>query len=206
MRYTGPRNKIARREGMDLDLKTSGSKAQASLLRKLNVPPGTHFKSRRRKKVSERGRQLREKQKLRFLFGVSESQLKSLYTKAVRIKGNTGTILAEFLERRLDNVVYRSGFAPTRAAARQLVNHRHITVNGKILSIASHELNKGDVLTFKKEASTKIPYIESVLGNKSRIIPAWIERRANASKVLEPTSDDIDKQVNMRQVIEYYSR
>lgn len=206
MRYTGPRNKIARREGMDLDLKTPGSKAQASLLRKLNVAPGTHFKSRRRKKVSERGRQLREKQKLRFLFGVSESQMKSLYTKAVAIKGNTGTILAQFLERRLDNVVYRSGFAPTRAAARQLVNHRHITVNGKVLSIASHELNQGDVITFKKESSTKIPYIELVLESKSRIIPAWLERKANSAKVLEPSSEDLEKQVNMRQIIEFYSR
>lgn len=206
MRYTGPKNKVARREGMDLELKSPGSKAQASLLRKISIVPGTQFRSRRRKKVSERGRQLREKQKLRFMFGVSESQLKSLFKRAVRIKGNTGTILAELLERRLDNVVYRSGFAPTRASARQLVNHRHIIVNGKVLSIASHEMNRDDVITFKKETTTKIPYVEQVLADKSRIIPDWIERKANSSKIKDPTSDTIDKQVNMRQIIEYYSR
>ncbi|MBI1863381.1 30S ribosomal protein S4 [Candidatus Microgenomates bacterium] len=207
MRYTGPRNKVARREGMDLELKTPGSKAQASLLRKINVAPGAQQRTgRRRKKVSERSRQLREKQKLRFLFGISESQLKQYYTKAVRIKGNTGTILAEILERRLDNAVYRSGFAPTRAAARQLVNHRHITVNGKVLSIASHELSVGDVLTFANEKTTKIPYVEEILNNKSRIAPEWIQREANTTKIQAPTSDDIEKQVNMRSVIEYYSR
>lgn len=206
MRYTGPRNKIARREQMDLELKTSGSKAQASLLRKMNVAPGVQTRSRRRKKVSERGRQLREKQKLRFLFGVSESQLKSLYQKSVAIKGNTGTIMASFLERRLDNVVYRAGFAPTRAAARQLVNHKHITVNGKVLSIASHELNAGDVVAFAKDKSTKIPHVETALGNKDRIIPDWIERKANSVKIKEATSETIEKQVNLRQIIEYYSR
>jgi small subunit ribosomal protein S4 len=171
------------------------------------VAPGSQQRTgRRRKKVSERSRQLREKQKLRFLFGVTESQLKQYYTKAVRIKGNTGTILAEILERRLDNVVYRSGFAPTRASARQLVNHRHVTVNGKVLSIASHELNEGDVITFAKVKSSKIPYIEEVLNNKSRLIPGWIERKANSSKINAPSSDDIEKQVNMRSVIEFYSR
>lgn len=207
MRYTGPRNKIARREGMDLEMKTPGSKAQASLLRKINVAPTQHTRGRRRKKVSERGRQLREKQKLRFMFGVSEKQLKQYYKTAVASKGNTGTILATLLERRLDNAVYRSGFAPTRAAARQLVNHRHITVNGKVLSIASHELRKGDVLGFKKEATTKIPYIEQVLSNKSQMItPDWIERKANSTKISEPTSETIEKQVNMRSIIEYYSR
>lgn len=206
MRYTGPRNKVARRESMDLELKTPGSKAQASLLRKINVTPGQQRTGRRRKKVSERSRQLREKQKLRFLFGISESQLKQYFTKAVRRKGNTGTLLAEILERRLDNAVYRSGFAPTRAAARQLVNHRHVTVNGKVLSIASHELSPGDVITFRTDKTAKIPYIEEALGNKSRIIPAWIERKAHNAKIDKPIADDIEKQINMRSVIEYYSR
>lgn len=208
MRYTGPRNKVARREGMDLELKTPGSKAHASLLRKINVAPGQGQRvvGRRRKKVSERGRQLREKQKLRFLFGVSESQLKKYYAKSVAMKGNTATHLVEFLERRLDNAVYRSGFAPTRAAARQLVNHGHITVNGKRLSIASHELSEGDVLAFRGEKSTKIPYIEESLKNEGRILPLWIERKANLSKIQAPSSADIEKQINMRMVIEYYSR
>lgn len=206
MRYTGPRNKVARREGQDLELKTPGSKAQASLLRKINVPPGQQHTGRRRKKVSERARQLREKQKLRFLFGVSEKQLKQYFTKAVRREGNTGTILAEILERRLDNVVYRSGFAPTRAAARQLVNHRHIKVNGKVLSIASHELSTGDEVTFSTEKTAQIPYIQEMLNNKTRIIPGWIQRKAHIAKISAPTSEDIEKQVNMRSVIEYYSR
>src|SRR3989338_1026851 len=134
MRYTGPRNRISRREGMDLGLKTPGSKSHASLLKKMNVLPGQHG-TRGRRKVSEYGKQVREKQKLRYMFGITEKQLKNYFQKAVKKTGNTGEYLSQYLEQRLDNVVYRLGFAPTRSAARQLVSHRHVRINDKILSI-----------------------------------------------------------------------
>src|SRR3989338_7083548 len=128
MRYTGPRNRIARREGIDLGFKTLGSKTHERLLKKLSVPPGQHG-TRRRRKLSDRARQLREKQKLRFLFQISEKQLKKYFNEASFKKGNTAIYLAKFLEKKLDNIIYRSGISPTRASARQLVVHGHIKVN-----------------------------------------------------------------------------
>lgn len=206
MRYTGPKNKVARREGMDLGLKTPGTKSQASLLKRLNVLPGQHG-VRGRRKQSERSKQLREKQKLRFLFGLTEKQLKRYFEKAMNIKGNTGFLLGQLLERRLDNVVYRLGFAPTRASARQLVGHGHITVNGKMVNIPSYKVEKNDTIGFRKEKTTKIPYIETLLSTKQVIIPSWFKKEGIAGKIItDPTSEDIEKQVNLRSVVEYYSR
>src|SRR5437016_5710209 len=130
MRSLESKNKTARREGMDLGLKTSGSKSHASLLKRINVLPGQHG-ARGRRKVSEHGKQLREKQKLRFIFGITEKQLKKYFTLAKKKKGNTALFLSLYLEKRLDNVVYRLGFAPTRASARQLITHGHMRVNAK---------------------------------------------------------------------------
>ncbi len=208
MRYTGPRNKAARREGADLGMKTPGSKSHASLLRKITMLPGQHGAgTKRRRKQSERGKQLREKQKLRFIFGVTEGQLKNYFSEAKNKKGNTGVMLGQLLEQRLDNVVYRLGFAPTRASARQLVNHGHVTVNGKMVSIPSFRVSEGMQIGFKKDATLKIPYIEVQLKNDTVIVPAWLERKNSQGLVKTlPTSESVEKQVNMRSVIEYYSR
>lgn len=206
MRYTGPRNRIARREGIDLGLKTLGSKNHERLLKKLNVPPGQHG-TKRRRKISDHARQLREKQKLRFLFQVNEKQLKKYFNEATFKKGNTAVYLAKFLEKRLDNVVYRSGISPTRASARQLVVHGHIKVNDKLVSIPSYQTKKGDIITFSSENTAKIPYIEKMLTNKDTILPTWLERKGVVSKVVEePANDEIEKQINLRLVIEHYSR
>ncbi|OGK09897.1 30S ribosomal protein S4 [Candidatus Roizmanbacteria bacterium RIFCSPHIGHO2_01_FULL_35_10] len=207
MRYTGPKNRIARREGVDLGFKTPGSKSHARLLKKLSVPPGQHGASRRRRKLSDRARQLREKQKLRYLFLVSEKQLKKYFKEASFKKGNTAVYLAKFLEKRLDNVVYRAGVTPTRASARQLVVHGHIKVNDRLVSIPSFQAKKCDIITFSKESTAKIPYVEKTLLNKDLIIPDWLERKATISKMIdEPTNSDIEKQINLRLVIEHYSR
>ena len=131
MRYTGARNRLSRREGIDLGLKTPGSKNHARLLKKLNVLPGQHG-TRGRRKVSDYAKQLREKQRLRFMFGVTNSQLKKYFKNAIVKKGNTAYYLAQYLEQRLDNIVYRIGLAPTRPAARQLVTHGHIKVGDKV--------------------------------------------------------------------------
>lgn len=206
MRYTGPRNKIARREGMDLGLKTVGTKSHAQLLKRLNIPPGQHGVKGRRK-FSERGEQLREKQKLRFMFGITESQLRKYMKMASKKKGNTAVFLCSFLEQRLDNIVYRLGFAPTRACARQLVSHRHILVNGKKINIPSYQVKVNEVISFASEKITKVPAIEKALMNKDIIIPHWLERKGLRGKLISlPDQTEIEKQINLRLVIEYYSR
>lgn len=206
MRYTGPKNRIARREGIDLGLKTPGSKSHARLLKKLNVLPGQHG-TRGRRKVSERGIQLREKQKLRFMFGLTEKQLKNYFGKAREKKGNTALHLSQYLEKRLDNVVFRLGLAPTRAASRQLINHGHVSVNDKKVRVASYQLRVGDKVSFIKDKSAKIPYIKAALENKDLMIPSWVEKKAIVGRLAaEPTLDEIAKQINLRLIIEYYSR
>ncbi|MDO8608984.1 MAG: 30S ribosomal protein S4 [bacterium] len=205
MRYTGPKNRIARREATDLGLKTIGSKSHARLLKKLNVPPGQHGASRR-KKTTEAGFQLREKQKLRYIFGLTERQLSNYFHTASEKKGNTINFVVEYLEKRLDNSVYRLGFAPTRAASRQIVSHGHVKVNDKRVNIPSYQIKLNDVVTLD-ERSTKIPYIEKQLTNKDVIIPSWFEKKAIAGKLIaQPTKDEITKQVNLRLIIEFYSR
>ena len=206
MRYRGPKNRIARREGVDLELKTLGSKSHARLLKKLGVPPGQHG-LRKRRKVSERGTQLREKQKLRYMFGITETQLKNYFKKASMKKGNTALYLSHSLESRFDNMVFHLGFAPTRAAARQLITHGHMTVNKKRLSIPSYQVKVGDEISFSDVKTTKIPYIETSIDNKDVILPSWLEKKATVGKLLkEPTQEVIEKLINLRLIIEYYSR
>ena len=206
MRHIGPKNRIARREGIDLGLKTPGSKSHANLLKKINIPPGQHGAGRM-KKVSERGKQLRETQKLKYIFGLSTKQLKRYFIHAVKKTGNTGFFMCQMLEKRLDNIVYRLGFAPTRAAARQLVGHKHIKVNDKPASIPSMQLRTNDVVTFLNEKSQKIPATEKTLLNKDIIMPAWLARKATIGKITgDPTSELIEKQIILRLVIEYFSR
>ncbi len=206
MRYLGPKNKISRREGVDLGFKTPGTNSFNSLLKRLNVPPGQH-KEKGRKKLSERGLQLREKQKLKFMFGITEKQLKNYLKKAIQKKGNTALYLSAYLESRLDNVIYRLGFAPTRAAARQLVTHGHILVNNKKLTIPSYQVKINDLISFTNEKITKIPYVEKNLNNKDLVIPLWLKRDGFLGQVISyPNQDDIIKQFNLRLIIEYYSR
>lgn len=206
MRYRGPKNKICRREGVDLGLKTPGSKNHMRLLKRLNIPPGQHG-VKGRKRYSERGEQLREKQKLRYIFGLTEKQLKKYFKKAVSIKGDTTLYFIQFLEKRLDNVVFRLGFAPTRASARQLVTHGHILVNGKKVNIPSYLVKKGDKIAFADEKITQVDYIAQVLNNKDLIIPKWLKRNKLEGEVIaEPFDSDIEKLLNLRLIIDFYSR
>jgi small subunit ribosomal protein S4 len=207
MRQIGPKNRIARREGMDLGLKTPGSKSHARLLKKLNVPPGQHGSGRKRKKTSEHGMQLREKQKLRFIYGVNEKQLKKYFKKASEKRGNTAIYLADHLESRLDNIVFRLGFTPTRASARQLVCHGNIKVNNRVLDIPSAQLKMNDIVSIADEKATKIPYVEKNLANKEIIIPKWLEKKGSSGKLINnPSSEDMQKQINLRLIVEFYSR
>jgi small subunit ribosomal protein S4 len=206
MRYTGPKNRIARREAMDLGFKTVGTKSHALLLKKLNVPPGQHG-GRGRRKTSEHSRQLREKQKLRYMFGITETKLSNYFKEAIKKPGNTASYLSQYLETRLDNVVFRLGLAPTRASSRQLVSHNHIKVNNRVVNVASYEVKVGDVISFADEKTLKIPMVEQSIARKDYIMPTWLEKQGVAGKLsAEPNSEALEKQINLRLVIEFYSR
>ncbi|WP_066900369.1 30S ribosomal protein S4 [Streptobacillus notomytis] len=167
---------------------------------KRNIRPNAN------KKLTEYGTQLREKQKARFVYGVMEKQFYKLYEEATRKEGVTGELLLQYLERRLDNVIYRLGFGATRRQARQIVSHGHILINGKRVDIASYRVKQGDVITLK-EGSTELSIIKESVGQKS--IPGWLslEEGTLTAKVLEnPTRDAVDFEINEAMIIEFYSR
>lgn len=200
-RQHGPKNKLARKIGQDLGLKSNPMK----VARRINIRPGIHGRKSRRK-VSDYGRQLMEKQKVKIVYGVQEKYLRKIYAEAMKTPLATGQALLKLLERRLDNVVYRLGFAPTRAAARQLVSHRHVKVNGRRMNIASYQVQIGDVIEMD-EKSTKIPYIAELLTNKTVGVPQWMEREATVGKVIAlPNREDITEGIEEQLVVEYFSR
>lgn len=204
-RYTGPKNRLARREGMDLGLKSVGSKAHASLLKRLNVPPGQHGPKGKRK-TSDFGLQLREKQKVKRMYGVMERQFRKNFERARKWKGNTGEKLLEFMERRLDNVLYRAGLAATRASARQLVSHGHVIVDGKKLSIPSYSVCIDQVVTLKP-TSFEIPAVKKTIEDASYKAPEWMARRGPVVKMVRlPERTDINEDINEQLIVEHYSR
>jgi small subunit ribosomal protein S4 len=203
--YTGPKNRLARREGIDLGLKTVGTKAHAELLKRLNVPPGVHG-PRGKKKTSEYGLQLREKQKVKRMYGVLERQFRKAFEEARKWRGNTGEKLIEFMERRLDNTVYRMGFSPTRSLARQLVSHGHVMVNGEKVSIPSFRTNTDMVVTLKQK-SYEIPAVKKQLEDKGFKPSAWLERKGPVGKVVRlPELQDVSEDISMQLIVEHYSR
>lgn len=204
-RYTGPTNRLARREGMDLGYKTPGTKSHANLLKRLGVPPGQHGNKGRRK-VSDFGLQLREKQKVKRMYGVLERQFSKAFKEAKKWKGNTGEKLLEFMERRLDNTVYRMGFSPTRGLSRQLVSHGHVFVNGKKVNIPSFKVEKDMVITLGSKG-LEIPAVKQVLQDTSGKPPSWIIRNGPAGKVDRlPERLDILEDINEQLIVEHYSR
>jgi len=204
-RYTGPKNRLARREGMDLGLKTVGSKSYATLQKRLGIAPGQHG-SKGHRKMSDFGIQLREKQKVKRLYGVLERQFRKTFGNAMKWKGNTGEKLLEFMERRLDNVIYRMGFSPTRGLARQLVSHGHVLVDGKKVNIPSYEVQKDMVITLGS-TGLQIPAVKKMLDDKSLKTPTWIERKGPVGKVVRlPERTDITEDINEQLIVEHYSR
>ena len=204
-RYTGPKNKLGRREGMDLALKTPGTKSHMSLLKRLKIKPGQHGQ-KMRSKVSDYGRQLREKQKIKRIYGIMERQFKKYYQQATEFKGVTGEQLLQYLERRLDNVVYRLGVAPTRAAAPQMVRHGHLLVDGKRVDIPSYRIRKDQIVSLRMKAMI-IPMVKQILSETTRIAPSWIERKGNAGKILSlPKREDITEDINEQLAVEFCSR
>lgn len=200
-RYTGPRVKKMRALGVDLP-----GLSRKSIDRR-PYPPGPHGNVGRRK-LTEFGRRLQEKQKLRFNYGISERQLRRTFAEAKRSKANTGDKLIELLESRLDNAVFRAGFAPTIPAARQLVNHGHMLVNGKRLDIASYRVKRGDVISLR-ERSKKLQCIETSLERPSLLTPEWLEfdKDDKSATVTDlPSTESIPFPIEIQLVIEFYSR
>ncbi|NUO80965.1 30S ribosomal protein S4 [candidate division KSB1 bacterium] len=207
-RYIGPVCKLCRREEKKLFLKGAKCTSPKCPIEKRSFPPGQHGRNRRFK-VSEYGTQLREKQKMRRIYGLLESQFENTYKKALRIKGVTGENLLKLLERRLDNIVYRLGFAPSRNAARQLVRHRHFTVNNRLVDIPSYLVKAGDVIQVR-EKSRKLEIIHGAMRKirEGKLFP-WLDlNKANMTgTVLDvPGRADIPTEVNEALIVELYSK
>ena len=199
-RYIGPKTKIARK------FKDPIFGPDKSFERK-NYPPGQHGNSKRRRKQSEYGIQLQEKQKAKYTYGILERQFRNTFQKASKKKGITGEILLQLIEARLDNVVYRLGIAPTRSGARQLVSHRHITVNGKIVNIPSYSLKEGDIIGVR-EKSKSLETIANSLVSRSNQYSwlEWDEDKLFGKFVNYPQREDIPENIKEQLIVELYSK
>jgi len=198
-RYTGPRLKVMRALGTELPGLSRKS------LGERNYPPGQHGQKQSRK--SDYGKKLQEKQKLRFNYGLGERQIQKLFAEAKTSKMPTGEKLLELLERRLDNFVFRAGFAPNAVAARQLVRHRHITLNGKVVNIPSIRVNPGDEIALRERA-LGIPMVVESLAQPALERPEWLSfedtgKKARLTRV--PAADEVPFPINVQQVVEYYA-
>ncbi|MEG1424504.1 MAG: 30S ribosomal protein S4 [Peptostreptococcaceae bacterium] len=205
-RYTGASCRQCRREGMKLFLKGDRCYTDKCAIVKRNYAPGQHGQGR--KKVSNYGLQLREKQKVKRIYGVLETQFRNLYERAEKTPGITGENLLSLLERRLDNVVYRMGLASSRKEARQLVGHGHFTLNGKKVDIPSITVKAGDVIEVKETSKSSAKFKALVEAN-SRIAPKWLEanlEQMNVKVTAIPARDDIDLEVAEHLIIELYSK
>ncbi len=198
-RYTGPKTKIARKFGEPIF-------GADKYFEKRNFPPGQHGLAKKRKKTSEYGTQLKEKQKVKYTYGILERQFRNLYTKAGKMKGQTGENLLLLLESRLDNIVYRMGIAPSRAAARQLVSHCHITLNGEVCNIPSTLVKAGEIVGVR-ERSKSLEVIQNSIADTCKY--SWIEwNRAELSgKLLNlPERTEIPETINEQLIVELYSK
>lgn len=206
-RYIGPTCKLARREGVDLGLKSPARSLDSKC--KLEQPPGQHGASRRQR-LSDYALQLREKQKVRRMYGVLEKQFRNYYKKAAQRKGATGENLLALLEGRLDNMVYRMGFAITRAQARQLVSHRLIEVNGKVVNIPSCQISAGDRISVREKARNHLRIKEAVeVSRDLDLVAPWVEvdgdKLEGTVKSL-PERDDLPPDINENLIVELYSK
>ncbi|WP_428416675.1 30S ribosomal protein S4 [Methylibium sp.] len=205
-RYLGPKAKLSRREGTDLFLKSArrpiGDKS------KFETKPGQHGRTSG-SRTSDFGLQLREKQKVKRMYGVLERQFRRYFAEAERRKGNTGANLLLLLESRLDNVVYRMGFGSTRAEARQLVSHKGITVNGEVVNIASYLVKTGDVVGVREKAKKQLRVTESLKLAESMGLPAWVQVDATKLEGVfkkSPDRDEFGSDINESLIVELYSR
>jgi small subunit ribosomal protein S4 len=206
-RYIGPTCKLARREGVDLELKSPARGLESKC--KLNQPPGQHGASRR-VRLSDYALQLREKQKVRRIYGILERQFRNYYKLAAKQRGATGENLLRLLESRLDNVVYRMGFAVTRAQARQMVTHKGISVNGETVNIPSYRVKPEDVVAVREKARNQLRVKEAVtLSQEMNLVPAWLEvdpTKLEGVFKAYPDRHDLSAAINESLIVELYSK
>ena len=205
-KYTGAKCKQARRAGTDLFLKSRGRSLDGKC--RLDTPPGQHG-TRRAGRLSDYGVQLREKQKLRQMYGVLERQFRNYYRKAAQQKGATGALLLQMLERRLDNVVYRMGFAATRAEARQLVNHKAISVNGQTVNIPSYQVAAGDVVAIRERSKNQLRIKDALDVALQLGLKEWVEvddKKLEGTFKSIPDRDQFLEDINENLVVELYSK
>jgi small subunit ribosomal protein S4 len=200
-RYIGPKTRIARKFG-------DAIYGPDKNLDRKNFPPGQHGMNKKRKKTSEYGLQLREKQKAKYTYGLLERQFHNTFEKASRSKGVTGEVLLQMLEARLDNVVYRLGVAPTRAAARQLVSHRHMTVNGKVVNIPSLQLKPGDIIGVREKSKSLEVLVDSLTTRKYSKLPwlEWDDTQMAGKFMSVPERTDIPEDIKEQLIVELYSK
>jgi small subunit ribosomal protein S4 len=206
-RYTGPACRVCRRQGDKLMLKGAKCFTPKCPVEKRHTPPGQHSSARR--KVSEYSLQLKEKQRVRYIYGVLERQFRKHFAEAERRPGLTGENFLRILEMRLDNVVYRLGFADSRRQARQLVLHGHIAVNGRVASVPSYQVRVGDVVSWKEGSSKLVLYQAVVKDIGSKTIPSWLnlDRETIAGRVLAvPSRSDIESTIDERLIVAFYSK
>jgi len=198
-RYIGPKSKIARKFGEPIY-------GPDKYLEKKNFPPGQHGTMRKRRKQSEYGMQLAEKQKAKYTYGILERQFRNIFKKASRRKGITGENLLQLIEARLDNVVFRLGIAPTRAAARQLVSHRHITVNGEIVNIPSYSVREGDIIGVREKSKSLEVITDSLASRKSFSWLEWDEEKMQGKFLNYPAREEIPENIKENLIVELYSK
>lgn len=204
-RYTGPTCKLMRREGTDLFLKSRGNSIENKC--KLDKPPGIHGEGRTR--LSDYGLQLREKQKVRRLYGILEKQFRNYFKRAARQKGSTGENLLTLLETRLDNVVYRMGFGSTRAESRQLVSHKSVLVNGQTVNIASYQVQVGDVVAIREKSKKQTRIVEAMAIADQLGLPEWVEvdtKKLEGTFKSIPERSDLPAEINESLIVELYSK
>lgn len=199
--------RLCRREGVKLFLKGARCLSlKCPIEKKGAVPPGVRGTRTRRRRLSEYGRQLREKQKAKRLYGVTEKQFRRYFEKAKKVRASTGEALMQILESRLDNIVSRLGLAPSRSVARQLVSHGHILVDGKKVDIPSYFVKEGNVVSLNPKAA-KIPIVAQTLESSEIVVPDWLEKKAVAGRIKRlPKREEIEADVDEKLIIEFYSR
>ena len=200
-RYTGPRTKISRRFGEPIF-------GPDKVLERRPNPPGQHGANKRRKKMSEYGTQLREKQKVKAIYGMREKQFRLFFERAKAKQGVTGDIMLAMCECRLDNIAYRLGLSPTRAGARQLVSHRHVTVNGEVCNIPSAIIRPGDVVSVREKDRNMVSVVGALKGHKSPVVNwlAWDEAKMEGTLQSVPGREEIPENVEMQLIVELFSR
>ncbi len=207
-RYVGPRCRLCRREGVKLFLKGERCYTAKCGVERRNFPPGDHGQGRR-SKISNYGIQLREKQKLRRMYGLNEKQFKNYFNKAEKQKGVSGDNFLRLLERRLDNVIYRLGLSVSRSLARQVVRHGHVMINGHKVDIPSYIVRIGEVIQVREKSRNDVMLVESLEISKGRRIPPWLEMDAEKMEgkiVALPSREEIDTQINEQLIVEFYSK